>query len=73
MICRKNDWNIEVNGISLANGLIGSVIKDISPLDIDLKKKQFKMDFKPDMFNGIFEDLECDYDYFIADSVTRKI
>lgn len=72
VICRKNDWNIEVNGISLANGLIGSVIKEISPLDIDLKKKQFKMDFKPDMFNGVFEDLECDYDYFIADSVTRK-
>ena len=72
IICRKNNWNIEVNGISLANGLIGSVINEISPLDIDRKKKQFKVDFKPDMFNGVFRDLNCDYEYFIADSNARK-
>ena len=72
IICRKNNWNIEVNGISLANGLIGSVINEISPLDIDRKKKQFKVDFKPDMFNGVFRDLDCDYEYFIADSDARK-
>lgn len=72
IICRKNNWNIEVNGISLANGLIGSVINEISPLDIDRKKKQFKVDFKPDMFNGVFRDLDCDYEYFIADSNARK-
>lgn len=72
IICRKNDWNIEVNGISLANGLIGSVIADITPLDIDTKKKTFTIDFRPDMFNGIFRDLECDYEYFTADSVARR-
>ncbi|MDD3122085.1 MAG: AAA family ATPase [Candidatus Izemoplasmatales bacterium] len=73
IICRKNDWNLEVNGISLANGLIGSVIRDISPLDINTKKKEFIVDFKPDMFNGIFHDLKCDYEYFMANAANRAM
>lgn len=72
IICRKNEWDTEVNGISLANGLIGSVVRELSPLDIDIKKKTFNMDFRPDLFNGIFRDLICDYEYFIADSSKRN-
>jgi len=72
VICRKNEWDNEVNGISLANGLIGTVINDISPLDIDRKKKEFTMDFKPDLFNGIFYDVHCDYEYFTANSNMRQ-
>lgn len=72
IICRKNDWNTELNGISLANGLIGSVDTEISPLDVDTKRKTFTIDFKPDLFNGVFEDLICDYDYFTANQATKK-
>ena len=71
VICRKNEWDNEVNGISLANGLIGTVISDITPLDVNRKKKEFTMDFKPDLFNGIFYDIHCDYDYFTANSNMR--
>ena len=71
IICRKNEWGNEVNGISLANGLIGTVINDISPLDVDRKKKEFTIDFKPDLFNGIFYDVHCDYEYFTANSSIR--
>lgn len=71
IICRKNEWGNEVNGISLANGLIGTVINDISPLDVDRKKKEFTIDFKPDLFNGIFYDVHCDYEYFTANSSMR--
>jgi len=72
IICRKNEWNTEVNGVSLANGLIGSVISDVTPSKLDRKRKEFILDFKPDLFNGIFQDVHCDYDYFIADSATRQ-
>lgn len=72
VICRKNEWNMEVNEISLANGLIGSVDRELTPLDIDLKKKTFNMDFKPDLFTGVFKNLTCDYDYFTADQSARN-
>ncbi len=67
VICRQNQWDIEANDVPLVNGLIGTVINNVGPLDIDRNKRIFKMDFKPDMFNGIFWDLKCDYDYFKAD------
>lgn len=72
VICRKNEWNLDINGISLANGLIGSVVRELSPLDIDIKKKTFNIDFRPDLFNGIFRDLKCDYDYFTANFTKRN-
>lgn len=64
VICRKNNWGIEVEGINLANGLIGTVISnpDVGSFDGD----NYKMNFKPDLINGYFNDLVCDYNYLIA-------
>lgn len=64
IICRKNNWNMTVAGISLANGLIGTVIKapDINTFD----GKTFTIGFKPDLLNTYFSDLRCDYRYFTA-------
>lgn len=64
IICRKNNWNIESDGINLANGLVGRVINnpDVSRFD----GKTFHIDFLPDLSNSPFIDISCDYDYFTA-------
>lgn len=71
LICRKNDWMISVDGISLANGLSGRVVcpPDLSKFD----GKTFKIDFKPDLFPSPFLNLEVDYKYFNADYRTREL
>ena len=70
VICRKNNWNIEIDGISLANGLIGQVIY---PTNVSrFNGKQFYMDFKPDLLDAYFKDLECDYEYFTAPYEKRE-
>lgn len=70
IICRKSNWNAELNGISLTNGLIGQVIKPPAVETFD--GRQFYIDFKPDLMNMAYKDLGCDYDYFIADFATRN-
>lgn len=64
IICRKNNWLIDVNGISLANGLVGRVTRETNPLEFD--GKTFNIDFLPDMFPYPFCNLVCDYEYFTA-------
>ena len=70
LICRKNNWNLAVGGISLTNGLIGQVIN--SPDVGTFKNKTFKIDFKPDLINMAFRNIECDYEYLIADQQRRN-
>lgn len=62
VICRKNNWNIEVDGISLTNGLIGTVQNYISVQDYN--GETFKISFKPDIINIQYTDLSCNYEYF---------
>lgn len=64
LICRKNNWYTEVAGISLANGLIGTVINKLDPSQFD--GKTFDIDFKPDLLDAYFGGLKCDYEYFTA-------
>ena len=70
LVCRKNNWGIDLDGISLANGLIGSVVSytDASMFD----GKTFKIDFKPNIMNYPFKDLMIDYNYFTAPFDKRK-
>lgn len=71
VVCRKNNWHIEVDGINLANGLSGRVSSTTSISKFDGVK--FKINFTPDLFPDIvFEDIECDYQYFIADFKARR-
>jgi ATP-dependent exoDNAse (exonuclease V) alpha subunit len=69
VICRKNNWQVDANGINLANGLIGTVISYPSVYGFD--GKIFEIDFKPDLFNGIFKSLSCDFKYFNASPQDR--
>lgn len=70
MICRKNNWNMVNQGIALANGLIGAVVK---PPKIDTYTgKTYRMDFLPDLLSVPFLDLDCDYAYLNADYETKQ-
>ena len=70
LICRKNNWNVEIDGISLANGLVGTVTS--SPNVTCFDGKVFNIDFMPDLLNNSFKNVICDYKYFIADSKDRE-
>lgn len=71
LICRKNNWGLTVDGISLANGLIGSVVRppDVTTFDY----KSFQIDFCTDLLNIRFDDILCDYEYFTADYDRRQL
>lgn len=70
VICRKNNWNLEIDGISLTNGLTGSVVKPATVEDYD--GNRFFIDFKPDLVEYPFTYLGCDYKYFKADFENRQ-
>lgn len=70
LICRKNNWGIEVDGVNLTNGLAGTVMT--MPSIRSYKSNTFKMDFVPDLFPSVrFENLRCDFKYFTADPKLR--
>lgn len=67
LICRKNNWNTEIGGINLTNGLTGTVVNqpDVSTFD----GKSFRIDFMPDLIQselGIFYDTKVNYEYFVG-------
>lgn len=66
VVCRKNNWSEEIDGISLTNGLLGNVTNFPDISGIDHKNKTFKMSFKPDLSEFAFDDLICDMQYFTA-------
>jgi len=70
VICRSNNKHEEVDGINLANGLIGSVINwpDVSGFD----GKTFNLIFKPDLLNNAF-DIKASYKYFTAPYQQRDV
>lgn len=67
VICRKNNHNIDVDGIELCNGLVGYCISQ----PYLYNKQSFYMDFLPDISYSPFRSLRCDYDYFTAPSKDR--
>lgn len=70
LVCRSNDWAEDIDGISLANGLMGSVMNypDISRL----KEGYFSIDFKPLMLDEVFEDVKINLNYFRAPFREKK-
>lgn len=64
IICRKNDWDLSIDGIALCNGLSGTVL---SPLDVSkYNGRTYNLDFKPDLVDGVFEGLDIDADYITS-------
>lgn len=71
VICRKNNWDLDLDGINLTNGLTGIVTKPASVEQFD--GKMYYMDFKPDLLNSSFQGLGCDYKYYSADYEERQL
>ena len=69
MICRQNHHGVEMDGVELANGLLGYAVS--SPDVSDFNGKTFLLDFLPDMIYRPFRNLVCDYEYFSAPSLER--
>lgn len=62
LICRNNNWDMQQDGIALANGLNGIVVSTVDQTKFD--GKVFKIDFKPDLVDTIFEDVPVNFKYF---------
>lgn len=70
VVCRKNNWRIDVDGINLANGLIGNVINQPGVHAFD--GETYQIDFKPIFMSSYFKGLECDYKYLMAPPNLRQ-
>lgn len=70
VICRKNNWRLEVDNINLTNGLMGIVTN--SPGVDGFDGKTFTMDFQPLLLNMPFIGLQVDYNYFTAPYEQKK-
>lgn len=71
MVCRKNNWNIDVDGINLANGLLGNVVNVPGVHGFD--GKTYKIDFQPTFMNTYFKDISCDYNYLISNHKQKQL
>lgn len=69
LICRKNNWEKEVEGISLINGLVGIV----DSINYEFKSATtLSIDFRPDFIDEAFEDLRINIPYFTGTRETRE-
>lgn len=66
IICRNNNWDIEVANIALTNGLSGIVTYPITPNHF-VNKNTFLMTFLPDLLNQEFINIPVDYEYLLSD------
>lgn len=70
VICRKNNWEVEIDNISLTNGLTGTVLNE--PCPDNTNPLNFLIDFKPDLINNYLTKLPCSIEYFTSDWNTRR-
>ena len=71
VICRKNNWEREVDGIHLVNGLTGTVI---SPPDIGkFSGTTMMIDFLPDLLDKPFLNTEINYKYINASHQEKEV
>lgn len=76
IVCRENNWNIQVGDLSLVNGMLGTCVSrdnSISAMVEDEKygRKSFFLDFNPKGSQYVFEDIEADYNYFVSNQTER--
>ena len=70
VMCRKNNWNIEVSGINLTNGLTGTVTVPADVYNFD--GKTFTISFRSDLLGLDFMNITCNYQYFTAPTRQQK-
>jgi exodeoxyribonuclease V len=70
LICRKNNWLVQVEGINLINGLMGTV----TAIDFESKTKNLiNINFHPDFLTGEFEDIPMNTKFFRGTKQQREI
>lgn len=70
IICRKNNWFVQVENVNLINGLIGYVT------DIDIENRTsetINIDFKPDFINSEFSHIKMNFKYFLGNKQVKDI
>ena len=72
VICRENDWDIEQDGIALANGLAGIVSSPYSISSFNQRKHTFYFNFLPDLLSIPFQQLEVNSEYIVSDYNVRS-
>lgn len=69
LICRKNNWNIQQEGIFLINGLIGH----ITAIHYEnVGKKIIPIDFKPDFMEYPFENVDLNKEFFRGNKFQKE-
>ena len=70
IICRKNNWDREVKGIHLVNGLTGTVI---TPADVGrFNGYTMRIDFLPDLLDVPFTNIEINHKYLNASRAEKE-
>lgn len=74
VVCRQNNWQLGLDGINLANGLMGTISNypDVTRHERDY----FSIDFKPNGMTSVFEEVKVNKRYFFApfkDKITTLI
>lgn len=69
MVCRKNNWDIEIDDIALINGLFGHVV---NRYDETFNGNKVNIDFKPECLNEWYEDIPLDFEYLNLPYQERK-
>lgn len=70
LICRNNNWDLQIDGIALANGLCGYCT--YPPDMLTTTRDTFRIGFKPDIINAAFDTLDVNIKYFTSDYGTRR-
>lgn len=65
IICKKNNWSRVLDGIALANGLVGTVVNNPDAAGFN-SDGTFNVDFLPDLTNRVFSSIPVNYKYFIG-------
>lgn len=75
LICRRNEWNIELDDFPLTNGTQGYARNTITESDIISKDNSFILDFTPTFFESedkFYGSLRCDADYIKMEHFKKK-
>lgn len=70
IICRKNNWDLNVEGIPLVNGLTGTVVNP--PSIGTFNGEVMTLDFLPDLLSTPFVGLKVNYNYINASYEQKK-
>src|SRR5574344_256983 len=69
MVCRKNNWSLEIDDIALINGLFGHVL---NTYEESFNGVKMNIDFKPECIHKYFNDIPLDYEYLSMSYEDKK-